>query len=147
MQQIDPVRAVRLYWQRFARAENTNAMLHDLSKPIRTVLRWQLLATAVLMLVAGFWVGADGAVSAALGGLVSIFSGMVSAVVASLGKPESAGGVVLAALSAEAVKIGLIVILLWLVLATYRDVAPLAFFGTFTATVLIFAMAFFVRDA
>lgn len=122
-------------------------MLHRLSRPIRTVLRWQLLATAVLMFVAGFWAGAQGALSAALGGLVSIFSGIVSAVVASLGKPDSAGGLVLAALSAEAVRIGLIVILLWLVLASYRDVVPFAFLGSFIGTVLIFAMAFFVRDA
>jgi ATP synthase protein I len=122
-------------------------MLPDLSQPIRTVLRWQLLATAVLMLVAGYWAGAHGALSAALGGLISIFSGVVSAVVVSLGKPESAVGVVVAALSAEAVKIGLIVILLCLVLVVYRDVVPLAFLGTFTVTVLIFAMAFFVREA
>lgn len=121
-------------------------MLRDLSKPIRTVLRWQLLATAVLMLVAGFWVGADGALSAALGGLVSIFSGMVSAIVASLGKTGSAGGVVVAALTAEAVKIVLIVMLLWLVLANYDGVVVPAFIGSFLVTVLIFAMAFFVRE-
>lgn len=122
-------------------------MLRDLSRPIRTVLRWQLLATAVLTLAAGALVGVHGALSAALGGSVSILSGMVSAAVASLGKPDSAGGIVLAALGAEAVKIGLIVILLWLVLANYRDVVVLAFVGTFLATVVIFAMAFFVREA
>jgi ATP synthase protein I len=64
-----------------------------------------------------------------------------------LGKAESAGGVLLIALGAEAVKIGLIVVLLWLVLAMYREVVVLVFIGTFTATVLIFAMALFVRDA
>ena len=122
-------------------------MLRDLGKPIRTVLRWQLLATAALTIVAGFWAGAHGAGSAALGGAVSFASGLAAAVVASLGKADSAGGIVLAALGAEAVKIGLIVILLWLVLATYRDVVVTAFLGTFVATVLIFAMAFFVRDA
>jgi ATP synthase protein I len=122
-------------------------MLRHLSKPIRTVLRWQVMATAALMLVAGSLTGAHGVLSAALGGAVSIFSGLASAVVATLGKADSAGGVLLFALGAEAVKIGLIVILLWLVLATYRDVVVLAFIGTFTATVLIFAMAFFVRDA
>lgn len=122
-------------------------MLRDLGKPIRTVLRWQLLATAALTIVAGFWAGAHGALSAALGGAVSFASGLAAAVVASLGKTDSAGGIVLAALGAEAVKIGLIVILLWLVLATYREVVVTAFLGTFVATVLIFAMAFFVRDA
>jgi len=122
-------------------------MLRDLSKPIRTVFRWQLLATAALTLVTGIWAGAHGAFSALLGGSVSIFSGLAAARVASLGKAESAGGVLLIALGAEAVKIGLIVVLLWLVLAMYREVVVLVFIGTFTATVLIFAMAFFVRDA
>jgi len=128
-------------------AEKLKVMLRDLSKPIRTVFRWQLLATVALALVAGIWAGAHGAFSALLGGSVSVFSGLAAAGVASLGKAESAGGVLLFALGAEAVKIGLIVVLLWLVLAMYREVVVLVFIGTFTATVLIFAMAFFVREA
>jgi ATP synthase protein I len=67
-------------------------------------------------------------------------------VVASKGKAQSAGEVLIGALMAEGVKIGLIVLLLWLVLATYDDVVAPAFFGSFVVTVLIFAMAFFVRD-
>ena len=121
-------------------------MLRNLSRPIRTVLRWQLMATAVLTLIAGGLAGGHGALSAALGGAVSIFSGLASAVVASLGRANSAEGALFAVLRAEAVKIGLIVILLWLVLATYRDVAALVFLGTFAVTVVIFAMAFFVRE-
>jgi len=121
-------------------------MLRDLAKPIRTVLRWQLMATAVLMFVAGAWAGAHGVWSAALGGLVSILSGLASAVVASLSKAESAGGVLLAALRAEAVKLGLIVVLLWLVLVTYGDVIVGAFLGTFAVTAVILATAFFVRE-
>jgi ATP synthase protein I len=122
-------------------------MQRDLSKPVLTVLRWQLLATAALTLIAGALADGHGAVSAVLGGSVSILSGTVSAVVASLGKADSAGGIVLAALGAEAVKIGLIVILLWLVLANYGNVVVAAFLGTFVATALIFAMAFFLHDA
>lgn len=121
-------------------------MLRELSKPIRTVVRWQLLATAALMLAAGAWAGIHGAMSAALGGAVSIGAGLAAAGVASLRKAESAGEVLLSALGAEAVRIGLIVVLLWLVLSMYRQVVVLVFIGTFTATVLIFAMAFFVRD-
>ena len=121
-------------------------MQRDLGKPIRTVLRWQLLATAALMLVAGIWAGAHGALSALLGGSVSICSGLAGASVAALGKAESAGGVVVAALTAEAVKIGLIPMLLWLVLANYDGVVVPAFIGSFLVTVLIFAMAFFVRE-
>ena len=122
-------------------------MQRALRKPVLTVLRWQLIATAALTLTAGALADSHGAVSAALGGSVSILSGAVSAAVASLGKADSAGGIVLAALGAEAVKIGLIVILLWAVLTNYGDVVVAAFLGTFLATALIFAMAFFVRDA
>jgi ATP synthase protein I len=121
-------------------------MLRDLAKPIRTVLRWQLLATAALTLIAGALAGAHGALSTALGGSVSILSGWASAAVASLGRAQSAGGVLLVTLGAESVKIGLIVILLWLVLATYREVVVAAFIGTFAVTAVIFAMAFFVRE-
>jgi ATP synthase protein I len=123
-----------------------NASPRALRRPIRTVLRWQLLATAALTLVAGLLAGANGALSAALGGAVSMCAGGVSAVVASLGDTRSAAGSVVSALRAEGVKIALIVGLLWLVLATYADIVAPAFFGSFIATILIFSMAFFVRE-
>lgn len=123
-----------------------NAGLRSLPKPIRTVLRWQLMATVALTLAGGMLAGVDGALSAALGGAVSFCAGGVSAVVASKGKAQSAGEVLIGALMAEGVKIGLIVLLLWLVLAAYDQIVAPAFFGSFMATVLIFGMAFFVRD-
>jgi ATP synthase protein I len=110
------------------------------------VLRWQLLATAAASILAGFLAGAHGALSAALGGAVSVCAGGASAVVASWGNAQSASGVVGGALRAEGVKMALIVGLLWLVLATYDEVVVLAFFGSFFLTILIFAMAFFVRE-
>ena len=123
-----------------------NASVGALRKPIRTVLRWQLMATAVLTLAGGILAGVDGALSAALGGAVSLCAGWGSAVVASKGKAQSAGEILLGALMAEGVKIGLIVLLLWLVLATYDEVVAPAFFGSFIVSVLIFGMAFFVRE-
>lgn len=123
-----------------------NAGLGSLRKPVRTVLRWQLIATAALALAGGILAGVDGALSAALGGAVSVCAGLVSAVVASMGKAQSAAEVLFGALRAEAVKIGLIVLLLWLVLATYENVVAPVLFGSFVITVLIFTMAFFVRE-
>jgi len=38
------------------------------------------------------------------------------------------------------------VLLLWLVLATYKGVVATLLFGSFIATVLVFGLAFFVRD-
>ncbi|MFZ1908505.1 MAG: ATP synthase subunit I [Burkholderiales bacterium] len=121
-------------------------MLRLLRGPIRTVVRWQLIATTVLALAAAAAIGSDGAISAALGGLISMFAGLVSALVVSRVKAASAGGVLLGALRAEGIKIGLMVILLWLVLATYRDVVALALLGSFAVTMLIFTMAFIVRE-
>ena len=123
-----------------------NASLGALRRPIRTVLWWQAGATAVLALVGGLLAGVDGALSAALGGAVSIVAGWAAAVVAARGKAQSAGGVLVSALRAEAVKIGLIAFLLWVVLATYENVVAPALFGSFVVTVLIFTMAFFVRE-
>ena len=123
-----------------------NAGPRVLSRAIRTVLRWQLFATVALTLLAVILAGADGALSAALGGAVSLSTGWIAAVIASRGNAQSAGGVLIGALMAEGVRIGLIVLLLWLVLATYRDVVALAFIGSFILTALFFAMAFFVRD-
>ncbi len=121
-------------------------MLRALSKPIRAVLRWQLIATLALTLIAAAATGFHGAVSALLGGMVSMSAGLVSGFVASLGKAESAGSVLIGALRAEGVKIGLIVALLWLVLATYENVVALVFLGTFMLTALIFSLAFVVRE-
>ena len=121
-------------------------MLRHLSKPVYTVLRWQLAASALLALVAGWLAGLHGAISAVAGGAVSIVAGLAAAFVASRGDTKSAGGLVVGALRAEGVKIGLIAILLWLVLQTYPAMVVTAFIASFVATVLIFAMAFFVRD-
>jgi ATP synthase protein I len=119
---------------------------HLLSRPIRTVLRWQLIATAALAALGWGMAGEHGALSAALGGMVSLGAGWTAAMVARTGKGESAGGVLVTALKAEGVKLGVIAVLLGLVLATYREVVVTAFIGSFLATMLIFSMAFFVRE-
>lgn len=123
-----------------------NASPSSFSKPIRTVLLWQLIATVVLTLAGAYLAGVHGALSAALGGAVSFGAGLAAAVVASRGNAQSAAGILTGALAAEGVKFGLIGVLLWLVLATYRDVVVLAFLGTFVLTALVFSMAFFVRE-
>jgi ATP synthase protein I len=120
--------------------------LGPLRRPIRIVLQWQAIATVVLALAGGFLAGVDGALSAICGGAVSMVAGAVSAVVAARGKARSAGGVLIGALRGEATRIGLMALLLWLVLTTYEHVVPPALFGSFLVTVLIFTMAFFVRE-
>jgi ATP synthase protein I len=47
---------------------------------------------------------------------------------------------------AEAGKILAIIVQLWLVLSTYREVVYVAFFGAFVVTVIVFSMAILVGD-
>ena len=127
-------------------AKRTNAMLRALRRPIRTVLVWQLAATAVIALAAAALSGTSAALSAGAGGAVSMLAGLASAVVASLSNANSAGGVLAGALRAEAVKLGVALLLLWLVLANYENAVVAVFLGAFVVTMLIFSMAFFVRE-
>ena len=121
-------------------------MLRALRKPIRTVLAWQLAATIVMSLAAALAAGFESAASAAAGGTVSMIAGIASALVASLSNAKSAGGVLAGALRAEAVKLGVGLLLLWLVLTNYAQTAVAVFLGAFVVTMLIFSMAFFVRE-
>ena len=120
------------------------------TKPIRTVLRWQVVATAAVAGVAGMIAGANGAASAMLGGLVNVAAGVVYGWLLGLGlgtkAVPDAGSSLIAMFRAEAGKVLVIVGGLWLALSTYRDMVPVAFFTAFVITVIVFSMAFFVRD-
>ena len=115
-------------------------------RPIRVVLRWQGIATVVLAAIAWLTSGGNGALSAALGGLVGIAAAVGFAAVASLGGARDAGTALLSVLRAEAVKIALIVVLLWLVLTNYKDVAIVWFIGSFLVSALILSVAPAVPD-
>jgi len=117
-----------------------------LSKPIRVVIRWQCLATVALALLAGVLAGVHGALSAALGGAVSVSAGWASGMVATAGREQSAGGILVTALKAEGVKLGVIACLLGIVLVVYAEVVVPVFLGSFIVTAVIFSMAFFVRE-
>jgi ATP synthase protein I len=120
------------------------------TKPIRTVLLWQLVATLAMAAIAGAWAGGHGAMSALLGGTVNLAAGVVYAFLLGVGlgatRVPGAGATLLAMFRAEAGKILVILGGLWLVLSTYKDIELGAFFTTFVITVIVFSMAFFVRD-
>ena len=115
-------------------------------KPLRTVLRWQVYATAASMLIAAIVFGRHGALSSLLGGLVNINAGAAFGWIATHSRKRNAGEALLAMMRAEAVKVALIVIQLWVVLVQYKQLALAAFFCTFILTVIFFSMAFFVSD-
>ncbi|HYC37776.1 MAG TPA: ATP synthase subunit I [Usitatibacter sp.] len=115
-------------------------------RPIRIVLRWQLIVTAVLTLIAALLWGRHGAFSAALGGLVNVVSGWVYGWRVAQGEARTAGEALRTMLRAEALKILLIVVQLSGVLAYYREIVHAAFFAAFVITVMVFAAAIAVRD-
>jgi ATP synthase protein I len=116
------------------------------TRQIRNVLKWQAIATAAIAAVAGAAAGMHGALSAVLGGVVNLAACVVYAVVLGWAKPATPGGTVAALFRAEACKILVIVLQLWLVLTAYRDVVLTAFFAAFLVTVLLFRMALLVHD-
>ena len=120
------------------------------TKPIRTVLLWQLIATAAIAALAGFWAGGEAALSAVLGGAVNLAAGVAYAFLLGWGlggkAVPGAGEALVAMFRAEAGKILVIIGGLWAALTMYQEVVAAAFFAAFAATVIAFSMAFFVRD-
>jgi ATP synthase protein I len=117
-----------------------------LPRPIRIVLKWQLIATAALTLVAGLLWGGNGALSAVLGGAVNFAAGWAYGWRVSRSEARTAAEALATMFRAEAIKILLIFAGLGLVLSLYRDIVHMAFFATFMITVGVFAAAIAVRD-
>lgn len=115
-------------------------------RPLRTVLWWQLAATAAAAVIAGCWAGAHGAWSAALGGGINLAASVVFGCVATRSDSRTAGEILRTVIRAEVSKVALIVILLWLVLSNYKQLEAVAFFATFAATIVLFSMAILIRE-
>jgi ATP synthase protein I len=112
----------------------------------RPIIGLQVLCTAAASLLSAWLAGMHGAISAVLGGSIGIVAGAAFAALAARGKSKSAGEALYAVLRAEAVKLAFMILLLWIALATYKDVVAIGLIGTFIATVLIFTMAILVRE-
>ena len=118
-------------------------------RKFRPVIGLQVLATIIAASIAAWIEDVHGAISAALGGLISIIAGLVFVLLAATSvesKGRSAGEVLFAALKAEAAKLFLAMVLLWLVLATYQEVVVVGLLGSFVVSILIFSMALFAGD-
>jgi F0F1-type ATP synthase assembly protein I len=116
------------------------------SRPVRTVLLWQVLLTVAAMAIAACFSGPHGALSAVFGGAISMAAGLLFASIATVRRGRSADDVLLTAFKAEGAKLLFIVVALGLVMAAYKNVVAAVFIGTFIATILISSMAFFVSN-
>ncbi|MBY0500019.1 MAG: ATP synthase subunit I [Nitrosomonas sp.] len=116
------------------------------SRSLKIVLLVQLLFTFVLVIIFLLTLGKHGAISAMLGGGVNVISSTVFALIVSRHQGYTAGGAIRTALRAEAVKIILIIGLLWMVFKFYTSVNALVFIGTFILIVLVYSMVLLVAD-
>jgi F0F1-type ATP synthase assembly protein I len=110
------------------------------------VALWQLLASAVAAGLGGWWAGWPGALSAFLGGIINISAGVVFAMLVRFGRPATAAATVRTMIRADAAKITVIVLQLWLVLTNYPDIVPGAFIAAFVLTVFVAQAAILIRD-
>lgn len=109
-------------------------------------MRWQIYTTLVLALFGALWAGMHGAISALLGGVVSIASAGIFGLIISRAKTGTAGETLRLGLRAEAAKIIVIVFFLWSILALYKNVLVGGLIASFIVTILVFQLAFFVRE-
>lgn len=117
-----------------------------ISKQIRVVLKYQVIATLLIALIVGGIGGMHWGFSALLGGLISLLGGVTyAAMLCRVGK-GSAENALVGMMRAESAKILVIVLLLWLVFASYSQVFGAGFIGTFIITTLIFSLAIFIRQ-
>lgn len=118
----------------------------DKNRPFYIVLYVQSISVIVSAIILWLFLDLHGALSALLGGSVSVVSTAAFVMIISISKGYTAGDTVRIALRAEAVKIIIIVSLLWMVFKFYENVNAIAFIGAFIFNVLIYSMVLLVAD-
>lgn len=113
---------------------------------MRAALAWQAAVTVVMALAAGLLGGTHASISAALGGAVVISANAAYVLAVSLSGPTTAGATIRTLLRAEALKVTLFVLALWLLFSSYRDIEPLPAIGALIVTVLVWPVALLYRD-
>lgn len=103
----------------------------------RNMLRWQVMATAVVTLASGLFSGVPAGVSAFFGGVSVIIGACFAAKIAARGRAKSqASDVLINLLKAEAVKILIIAIILFAVFKLYQSLVPFALIAGLAAAAL-----------
>ncbi len=101
------------------------------------MLKIQVVATLAVAVVALFLSGLHGAVSAVLGGTNVVIGAYVASMVARRGKNKTeASAILVNLLKAEAVKILVIIVLLFITFAVYKQLVPFALIAGLAAAAL-----------
>ena len=117
-----------------------------LARSFRVMLTCQAIATLAVAGIAAALGGLHALLSAVLGGTINLAANALYALAYRLLRPAGPGGVVIAALRAEASKILLVLLLLLAVLVIYPQVVLAAFLPAFILTALLFRLVLIVRD-
>lgn len=113
----------------------------------RHMVKWQILATSIVALLAYFLAGLHGATSALVGGAAAIAGGFTASCIARRSDNKNQAGVILISLlKAEAAKILVIVLLLWIAFKVYANIVPLALILGLAAAALLSGAAFFALN-
>jgi ATP synthase protein I len=126
-----------------AHPEGSDEPIARIGPAFRRTMAWQVAASILLAIVAGLAAGRHGFLSAMMGGGIGVAGVLVFGLV-SRRRPGASGSVVRTALRAEAAKVLVIVVLLWLAFVAYHDMVVLAFLGAFVVSVLLSGLAFAV---
>jgi F0F1-type ATP synthase assembly protein I len=113
---------------------------------VRTVLRWQVVATTLIAVIGWWWEGRDAALSGALGGFINMLGGLAYYAVARLFRADTAGATIRVLLRAEAMKIAVTVGGLAIALSTYQAIVAVPFIAAFIVTALLPATALLAAD-
>ena len=99
--------------------------MNDQNNVFSKMLRWQLVATMVVAVIALYASGMHACISAVAGGTSVVIAAFIASKVA-LRSNKEASAVLINMLKAEAIKIFLIVILLFVTFKVYKQLVPIA---------------------
>ena len=116
------------------------------TRSIRVLLCSQAAGVILFAALGGLWAGRAGAVSGALGAAINLIANFVYALLGGIVRPASAAGALIVIMRAEAFKIALILLQLFLAVRLYRELVAGPFVVAFIATALMFAIALRARN-
>jgi len=107
----------------------------DSNKVFKKMLQWQLIATLIVAIMAGIISGAHAGFSALIGGACVVIGAYFASKIAQRSSKEAAT-VLVNLLKAEAVKIVIIVVLLFIAFKVYKQLVPFALIAGLAASAL-----------
>lgn len=107
-----------------------------IGRAFKSAARWQIISTLALALAALIFAGMHAAASVFMGGAAALIGGYAG-VVTTRNRGTNPGGILIALLKAEAIKVAMIALLLLLAFKLYKGLVPLALISGLAAAVLI----------